>query len=95
MKFGLRQAYLSHIFGFVKHINMFFQGSNSIIAYFVPKLQAFLRKLDLWIKTLNPSRVTCLKTFFTSKQRKVISKNLLPSKTAKNGVGALFFERRW
>ena len=70
MKFGLRQAYLSHIFGFVKHINMFFQGSNSIIAYFVPKLQAFLRKLDLWITNIEAKPCHMFKNFFHFKTMK-------------------------
>ena len=47
-EFLSRLAYLSDIFDTASHIHMFFQDQNSIISDFVSKLQAYLRKLDLW-----------------------------------------------
>ena len=47
-EFLSRLAYLSDIFDTLNHMNMFFQGPNSTIADFVSKLQAYVRKLDLW-----------------------------------------------
>ena len=41
-------AYLSDILDTLNHMNMFFQGPNSTVSYLVSKLQAYLRKLDLW-----------------------------------------------
>ena len=47
-EFLSRLAYLSDIFDTLNQMNMFFQGPNSTISDFVSKLQAYLRKLDLW-----------------------------------------------
>ena len=47
-EFLSRLAYLSNIFDTLNHMNMFFQGPNSTIADFVSKLEAYVRKLDLW-----------------------------------------------
>ena len=47
-EFLLKLAYLSNIFDTLNHMNMFSQGPNSTIADFVSKLQAYVRKLDLW-----------------------------------------------
>ena len=45
-------AYLSHIFQIFNHINLSFQGSNSNITVFISKLEAFIRKLDVWTKNV-------------------------------------------
>ena len=47
-EFLSRLAYLSDIFDTLNHMNMFFQGPNSTTADFVSKLEAYVRKLDLW-----------------------------------------------
>ena len=47
-EFLSRLAYLSDIFDTLNHTNMFFQGPNSTISDFVSKLQAYVRKLELW-----------------------------------------------
>ena len=47
-EFLSRLAYLSDIFDTLNHMNMLFQGPNSNIADFLSKLQAYVRKLDLW-----------------------------------------------
>ena len=47
-----RMAYLSDIFQALNVINLSFQGSNSNIAVFVSKLEAFTRKLDFWTKNV-------------------------------------------
>ena len=50
--FILRMAYLSDIFQTLNVINLSFQGSNSNIAVFILKLEAFTRKLDVWTKNV-------------------------------------------
>ena len=45
-------AYLSDIFQTLNVINLSFQGSNSNIAVFISKLEAFTRKLDVWTKNV-------------------------------------------
>ena len=45
-------AYLSDIFQTLNVINFSFQGSNSNIAVFISKLEAFTRKLDVWTKNV-------------------------------------------
>ena len=47
-----RMAYLSDIFQALNVINLSFQGSNSNIAVFISKLEAFTRKLDFWTKNV-------------------------------------------
>ena len=86
-KFLLRLAYLSDIFDTLNRMNMFFQGPNSTIADFV--MEATL--VDNKYPGQAVSHVQ--RSFFASisTQRKVISKNLLPSK---NGVDALFSKHR-
>ena len=51
--FILYLSYLSDIFGVINHFNCYLQGPESNIIDFATKLSAFIRKLDLWIKTLN------------------------------------------
>ena len=46
-KFISRLAYLSDIFQALNFINLWFQGSISNIAFFISKLKAFIRKLDV------------------------------------------------
>ena len=47
-----RMAYLSDIFQTLNVINLSFQGSNSNIAVFISKLEAFTRKLNVWTKNV-------------------------------------------
>ena len=47
-----RMAYLFDIFQTLNVINLLFQGSNSTIAVFISKLEAFTRKLDVWTKNV-------------------------------------------
>jgi len=47
-EFISRLAYLSDIFQALNLKNLLFQGSNSNIAVFISKLEAFIRKLDVW-----------------------------------------------
>ena len=47
-----RMAYLSDIFQALNIINFWFQKSNSNIAAFISKLEAFTRKLDFWTKNV-------------------------------------------
>ena len=49
-EFISRLAYLSDIFQAINLINLSFQGSNSNIAIFISKLEAFIRKLDVGTK---------------------------------------------
>ena len=79
-----RLAYLLDIFDTLNHMNMFFQGPNSTISDFVSKLQAYLRKLDLWTTNIEAKQYHMFKIFlyFNITQQKVISRNLLLSKTA-------------
>ena len=49
-EFISRLAYLSDIFQALNLVNLSFQGSNSNIIIFISKLQAFIRKLDVWTK---------------------------------------------
>ena len=51
-EFLSRLAYPSDIFDTLKHMNVFFQGPNSTISDFFSKLQAYLRKLDLWTTSI-------------------------------------------
>ena len=51
-EFISRLAYLSDIFQIFNHINLSFQGSNSNITVFISKLEAFIRKLDVWTKNV-------------------------------------------
>ena len=55
-EFLSRLAYLSDIFDTLNHMNMFFQGPNSNIADFFSKLQAYVRKLDLWTTNIEAKR---------------------------------------
>ena len=45
----MRLAYLSDVFEALKNINLVFQGPNSSISDLIPKLEAFIRKLEIWI----------------------------------------------
>ena len=51
-EFISRLAYLLDIFQIFNHINLSFQGSNSNITVFISKLEAFIRKLDVWTKNV-------------------------------------------
>ena len=57
-------VYQSDIFEILNHMNMFFQGPNSIIADFVSKLQAYLRKLDLRITNIEAKQCHMFKNLF-------------------------------
>jgi len=46
-------AYLSDIFEALDNMNLFFQGPNSFIPDFISKLEAFVRKLDIWMKNVD------------------------------------------
>jgi len=45
-------AYLSDIFETLNKMKLFFQASNSAIPNFISKLEAFVGKLDIWMKNL-------------------------------------------
>ena len=47
-----RLANLSDIFQIFNHVNLSFQESNSNITVFISKLEAFIRKLDVWTKNV-------------------------------------------
>ena len=51
-EFISRLAYLSDILQALNLKNISFQGSNSNIAVFISKLEAFIRKLDPWTKNV-------------------------------------------
>ena len=36
----------------LNYMNLLFQGAKSTIAYFISKLETFVRKLDIWMKNL-------------------------------------------
>ena len=46
-------AYLSDMFEALNNMNLFFQGPNSFIPDFISKLEAFIRKLDIWMKNVD------------------------------------------
>ncbi|XP_068235581.1 zinc finger BED domain-containing protein 5-like [Palaemon carinicauda] len=51
-EFISRLAYRSDIFGALNHLNLSFQGPDCTVTEFISKLGAFVRKLDLWMKTV-------------------------------------------
>ena len=61
MEFLSRLAYLSDIFDTLNHMNMFFQCPNSTIPDFVSKLQAYVRKLDLWTTNIEAKQYQMFK----------------------------------
>ena len=61
MEFPSMLAYLSDIFDTSNHMSMLFQGPNSTISDFVSKLQAYLRKLDLWTTNIENEQYHMLK----------------------------------
>ena len=67
-EFFLKLAYLSDIFEALNNMNLFFQGPNSSISDFVSKLEAFIRKLEIWINNLGSKQFGMFK-LLTSLQR--------------------------
>lgn len=51
-EFISRLAYMSDIFETLNNITLFFEGPNSSISDFISKLEAFIRKLDIWMKNM-------------------------------------------
>ena len=63
-EFLSRLAYLSDIFQALNLINLSFQGSNSNTAVFISKLEAFIRKLDVWIKKCKEQTASNVRTSY-------------------------------
>ena len=82
MEFVSRLAYQSEIFDTLNDMNMFFQGPL--------KLQAYLRKPDLWISKIEVKQCHMFK-IFSSLQR---SEKFAAIYNAKDIVDALFLEHR-
>ena len=67
-EFLLKLAYLSDIFETLNNKNLLFQGPNSSISDFISKLEAFIRKLEIWINNLGSKQFGMFK-LLTSLQR--------------------------
>ena len=67
-EFLLKLAYLSVIFEAFNSMNLFFQGPNSSISNFISELEAFIRKLEIWINNLGSKQFGMFK-LLTSLQR--------------------------
>ena len=50
-EFLARLVHLSDIFEVLNNFNMSFQDPNETLSEYISKLEAFLRKLTLWMKT--------------------------------------------
>ena len=59
-EFISRLAYLSDIFQALNLRNLLFQGSNSNITVFISKLEAFIRKLDVYTKNVQSKQCVML-----------------------------------
>ena len=82
--FVLMLTYVSDIYEALNNMNFFFQGPNSFIPDFISKLEAFIRKLDIWMKNVD-SRQFGMFNFYPLFQDNLLKncvKKLLPSETA-------------
>ena len=60
-EFLARLAYLSDIFEVLNNFNMSFQGPNGTISEYISKLEAFLRKLTLWVENVKNKKYAIFK----------------------------------
>ena len=62
-EFLARLAYLSDIFEVLNNFNMPFQGPNGTLSKYISKLEAFLRKLTLWMENVKTKKYAVFKLF--------------------------------
>ena len=90
-----RMAYLSDIFQSFNVTNLLFPGSNTNIAVFISKLEAFTRKLDVWTKNAENKQFVMFQLLTTlsvePNDQLYISRNSGSSQAAPNGIVALLF----
>ena len=60
-KFLARLPYLSNIFEVLNNFNMSFQGPNKTLSEYISKLEAFLRKLTLWMENVKNKKYAMFK----------------------------------
>ena len=60
-EFLARLAYLSDIFEVLNNFNMSFQGPNGTLSEYILKLEAFLRKLTLWMQNVKNKKYAMFK----------------------------------
>ena len=68
--FTIRLTHLLDIFEVANGMNLFSQGGNSTIADFISNLEAFVRKLDTWMKNSESKQYGMFKYLTTFQRRR-------------------------